>query len=196
MKNNIYLILDNIRSSLNVGAIFRTADSAGVNKIYLCGITGYPSNKEIKQYDNKIITEPIKISADQKQIEVRYTPSHLCIKSSLEKKIAKTALKSLDAVDWEYYPKTSDIVKLLKKQDIKIISLEQTKNSLDYRNFNYAKPLAIVVGNELDGVSDEVISLSDNVVEIKLHGASKSLNVATATGIILFKAIEHKINEN
>lgn len=190
MNNHTYLILDNIRSSLNVGAIFRTADSAGINKIYLCGITGYPSNKEIKQYDNKIIAEPIKISEDGVTAEIKYTPSHLCLQSSLEKKLAKTALKSLNSINWEYHPRTAELIRFLKKQNIKIVSLEQTKNSLDYKKYNYDRPLAIVVGNEINGVSDEVLSLSDDIIEIKLHGASKSLNVATAAGIILFKSIE------
>lgn len=189
MFNEVYLILDNIRSIYNVGAIFRTADGAGIKKVYLCGITAYPSRKEIKYYDKIDIEEPLIIEND-KVIEITYLPSHKCYKKSLEKRIVKTALKSLGHVDWEYKKSTLEIVKELKQKNINIISLEQTKLSVDYKKANYKKPIAIVVGNEVLGVTKEVLKNSDQIVEIPMHGVGKSLNVATAVGIILYKAIE------
>lgn len=149
-RAEVYLILDNIRSVYNVGAIFRTADAARIKKIYLCGITAYPPRKDLE----------------------------------------KTALKTIDHVPWEYCKNSKLKVQNLKRKGISIIALEQTDMSIDYDKFNYKKPLAIVVGNEVDGVSDDVLKLCDAAVEIPMRGIANSLNVATATGIALYKAIE------
>jgi tRNA G18 (ribose-2'-O)-methylase SpoU len=149
-KPDIYLILDNIRSMYNVGAIFRTCDAAGVKKLYLCGITATPPRKEIE----------------------------------------KTALKTIDFVDWEHCESTRELVSKLKSEGVSIIALEQTDKSLDYTEFDYQKPLAIIIGHETEGISQEVLDLCDFSVEIPMRGIANSLNVATAAGIILYKATE------
>jgi len=149
-RPEVYLILDNIRSMYNVGAIFRTADAAGIKKLYLCGITATPPRKEIE----------------------------------------KTALKTIDFVPWEYYESTSDLILNLQKKNIKVIALEQTHESQNYHTFSYTKPLAIVIGHETEGISQDVLDLCDSAIEIPMNGIANSLNVATAAGIILFKAIE------
>jgi len=148
-RSGVYLILDNIRSMYNVGAIFRTADAARVEKIYLCGITATPPRKEIE----------------------------------------KTALKTIEYVPWEYATDTRLKIKDLKKQGIQIIALEQTNKSINYKEFSYQKPCAIVIGHEVDGVSDDVLALCDAAIEIPMLGISNSLNVATATGVILYGII-------
>ena len=185
---SVYLILDNIRSLLNVGAIFRTADAVGVKKIYLCGITAYPSNKLIKKIDKQEI-DPI-IGDENGNAIIKYKPSKKCIEEFLQSKIAKTALASLNSTKWECYIHTNEITLELKKKKINIIALEQTKDSVDYKKVGYSKPIAIVIGHERLGVSKEVLDLCDQIVEIPMHGIGKSLNVSTATGIILYKAIE------
>ncbi len=179
----IYLILDNIRSLLNVGAIFRTADAAGVSKIYLCGITAYPPNKLIRWIDR------VDIIQDTSK-EITYTPSKKCIWEFLKKEIAKTALAGLNSTEWEYQISTIDVIKKLKNKKINVIALEQSAKSVDYRSVEYKKPLAVIVGSEISGVSREVLNLCDQIAEIPMAGKGKSLNVATATGIVLFKAIE------
>lgn len=185
---SIYLILDNIRSLLNIGAIFRTADAVGVKKIYLCGITAYPSNKLIKKIDGKDIA-PI-IGDENGNAIIEYKPSKKCMEEFLQSKIAKTALASLNSIKWEYHIHANEIILELKKKKISVIALEQTKDSIDYKKANYSEPVAIVVGHERLGVSKEVLDLCDQIVEIPMHGIGKSLNVSTATGIILYKAIE------
>jgi len=148
-RNQVFLILDNIRSMYNVGAIFRTADAARVKKIYLCGITATPPRKEIE----------------------------------------KTALKTVDYVPWEKRDDTTELIKDLKKRGVQIIALEQTDDSINYKNFDFHKPVAIIVGHEVDGISNELLRLCDTTIEIPMHGIANSLNVATATGIILYHLI-------
>ena len=149
---NLYLILDDIRSMENVGSIFRTADAAGVKKIYLCGITPHPPRKEID----------------------------------------KAALGAVDFVEWEFVTDIKNLIAELKSENIKIIALEQ-----DYRSVPYTKylipntnNLALIVGNEIKGIDEEILDLCDAIVEIPMHGQKNSLNVAVATGIILYKIIE------
>lgn len=192
-RNDLYLVLDNIRSILNVGAIFRTADAVGVKKIYLCGITAYPTNKIIKRID-KVDISPI-IADENGNAIIEYSPSKKCFEEFLNNKIAKTALASLNSVEWEYFSSTKEAILKLKKDNINIISLEQNKHSIDYRIGNYKQPLAIVVGHERIGINNEILDISNQIVQIPMFGVGKSLNVATATGIILYK-VKEITNEN
>ena len=146
-RHEVYLVLDNIRSMYNVGAIFRTADAARIEKLFLCGITASPPRKEIE----------------------------------------KTALKTVEYVPWEYCESTKQLLLTLKKKGVRIVALEQTDESIDYRNFDYKKPLAIVIGHETEGVDKDILDLCDAAVEIPMQGIANSLNVATAAGIILFQ---------
>lgn len=148
-KNEIYLVLDNIRSMYNVGAIFRSAEGARVKKILLCGITATPPRE----------------------------------------KIFKTSLGAVDWVDWEYFESTRDAVLNLKKSGVQIVALEQTDESIHYKNTKYRRPIAIVIGHELKGISKSVLGICDFSVEIPMFGKSNSLNVATATGIVLYEII-------
>lgn len=188
--NDIYLILDNIRSILNVGAIFRTADAAGVKKVYLCGITAYPSKKDIKLYDKIVVEEPILIINEDELPKIKYTPSQECIRNSLEKRMKKTALMALGNVQWEYVAKTSDAIDQLKSTGVTVICLEQAEKSVDYRSVEHKRPTALVVGHERLGVSKEALEKSDHIIYLPMHGKGRSLNVATATGIALYKIIE------
>jgi len=145
-RNPVFLILDNIRSMYNVGAIFRTADAARVKKIFLCGITATPVRKEI----------------------------------------GKTALKTVDFVPWEHRENAKDLILELNKKGVQTVALEQTTESKNYKNFEFQKPLAIIVGHEVEGVSDDLLDICDVSIEIPMYGIANSLNVATAVGIILF----------
>ena len=148
-RNEIYFVLDNIKSMLNVGAIFRTADALRVKKIYLCGITATPPRR----------------------------------------KIFKTSMGAVEWVDWEYCETTLEAVAKLKKEDVQIVALEQTNKSINYKKASYKKPLAIVLGHEKNGVSDEVLKISDIAVEIPMYGKANSLNVATSAGIIGYEVL-------
>lgn len=145
----LYLILDNIRSMENVGSIFRTADAAAVDKIYLCGITPKPPRKEID----------------------------------------KAALGAVDFVEWEYVDNSKFLIFNLKKQGIKIVALEQDSRAIPYSKFHIQDSCALIVGNETDGISLEILDLADQIIEIPMHGRKNSLNVSVATGIALFHII-------
>ena len=146
----IFLILDNIRSMENVGSIFRTADAAGVAKIYLCGITPKPPRKEID----------------------------------------KSALGAVDFVEWEYQENLELLISKLKNEGITIVALEQDNRSIPYSKFKIRSSCALIVGNETEGISKETLALCHHIVEIPMHGQKNSLNVAVATGIVLYDIIK------
>ncbi len=148
-KFPINVILDNVRSALNVGAIFRTCDATAVEKLYLCGITPYPPHN----------------------------------------KIPKTALGSIETVPWERSVETVEVIEKLKKAGNKIISVELTSDAVDYTEFNYEFPIALVFGHEISGVEEDVLKLSDGAIKVPMYGTKESLNVATTVGIVLYEVI-------
>lgn len=148
-KTPLIVVLDNVRSLNNVGSVFRTADAFLVEKIYLCGITATPPNKEIH----------------------------------------KTALGATDSVDWEYAPDTLTVVERLKTEGVVVISIEQAEDSLMLYNFNPkpAAKYAVIFGNEVKGVTQEVVSASHQVIEIPQFGTKHSLNVSVSAGIVIWE---------
>jgi len=101
--------------------------------------------------------------------------------------IEKTALGATKTIPWEYYRDPLEIIYKLKEQKIKIVSLEHTDSSIPHYNYNPADyPLCLVIGNEIKGIRDEILALSDIAVEIPMYGVKQSLNVSVAFGIALF----------
>lgn len=139
-------VLDNIRSLHNVGSMFRAADGAGVKKLWLCGITGYPPHPQI----------------------------------------TKTALDSQEHVSWAYGKDTPVVVEDIKKDGYEIVVLEQTDRSVPYMEFVARGPVCLVVGNEVDGISEAVLPFADHAIDIPMMGIKNSLNVAVAFGIGIF----------
>ena len=107
------------------------------------------------------------------------------------KDINKTALGSTESVDWEYINSTLDLVNQLKKEDIKVISIEQCEGSskLNEYKFEKDKKCAFIFGNEIKGVDQEVINQSDNVIEIPQLGTKHSLNISVSVGIVLWNSV-------
>lgn len=107
------------------------------------------------------------------------------------KDFAKVALGAEKFVSWEVCKSVSLLIQDLKKQGFKIIALEQTPNSIELKNFSTSKlhNFALVVGNEVDGVSKELLETADAVVEIPMQGKKESLNVSVSTGIALFSLL-------
>ncbi len=140
------VVLNNIRSLHNVGAIFRTADGAGIEKIWLCGITGYPPNSQI----------------------------------------AKTALGAESRVPWDHDYSIVNVIRRLKEQKYQIVLLEQMDQSVDYHQFVPTAPVCLVLGNEIEGISDEILELCDAAVDIEMAGIKNSLNVGVAFGIVAY----------
>lgn len=148
------LLLDNIRSSHNVGSIFRTADGAGVTKIYLVG----------------------------------YTPAPLDRFGREVAEIKKTSLGASKTVEWESIANDSVTEKLaqLKEEGFQVVAVEQAKDSISLHDFIPGEKTCYILGNEIDGVSKNLLKKSDFIVEIPMQGTKESLNVSVATGIILF----------
>ena len=147
-KVPLIVVLDNVRSQHNIGAVFRTADAFRVCKIMLCGITATPPHRDIH----------------------------------------KTALGAENSVCWEYYEKVEDCIHALQCEGYKIYSVEQADESVSLTDFvvEDEEKVAVIVGNEVDGVSDEAIALSDACIEIPQYGTKHSLNVSIATGIVIW----------
>lgn len=148
-KTPITIVLDNVRSSLNVGSVFRTSDAFLIENIILCGITSTPPNKEIR----------------------------------------KTGLGASDSVNWQFEENTINAVAKLKTNGYHIIGIEQADKSLKLNNFTLSsnKPIAIIMGNEVNGVSQDVIDICDEILEIPQFGTKHSLNISVTTGIIIWE---------
>lgn len=100
--------------------------------------------------------------------------------------IAKTALASLEALPWTYVDDIQTVITDLKQQGFTILALEQTSTSQDYRQIAYTSPVALILGNEVAGVDDQTLAAVDGSIELPMHGAGKSLNVATAASAALY----------
>ena len=107
------------------------------------------------------------------------------------KDINKTALGSTETVDWEYKASTVKLVNELKKEGVTILSIEQCEGStkLNEYIFKKDKKYALVFGNEIKGVSQEVIDQSHNVIEIPQLGTKHSLNISVSVGILLWSSV-------
>lgn len=103
--------------------------------------------------------------------------------------IQKTALGATDSVDWEYSKKTIDAIKKLKDDNWKIISVEQAENSTMLEDFkiNKTDKYVLVFGNEVNGVDQNVIDISDACIEIPQFGTKHSLNISVSAGIVIWE---------
>ena len=109
------------------------------------------------------------------------------------KEMNKTALGSTQHVQWKYFELTKEAILYLKRKNYEIISIEQTKSSIALNKVSIkSKKIALVFGNEVKGVSEEILNISDQKVEINQHGFKKSMNVSVVTGIVLW-AITNKL---
>ena len=105
-------------------------------------------------------------------------------------KIEKTALGAQSSVPWEKYWQTYKLIEQLKEQNYQIVALEKNKKSTSYLKFKPKFPIALILGNEKRGVSDNILSRCDKIVHLPMKGKKESLNVAVAFGIMAYKIIE------
>tara|TARA_Y100001970_G_C13807380_1_gene638196 strand:+ start:117 stop:662 length:546 start_codon:yes stop_codon:yes gene_type:complete len=96
----------------------------------------------------------------------------------------KTALGSENSVDWEYHKDSIALAKKIKKEGINLTLIEQTKKSKNIFDVNIEFPVCFIVGNEVEGVSEDLAKLVDTHLEIPMNGIKQSLNVSVATGIV------------
>ena len=100
---------------------------------------------------------------------------------------AKVALGAEDSVAWEHVGDFKSLILNLKKEGFKIIALEQAPHSIDYKELEPSSKVAVILGNEVDGVSKELLQECDVVAEIPLVGKKESLNVSVSAGIFLYR---------
>ena len=106
------------------------------------------------------------------------------------RKINKTALGSTESVEWEYFKSTKKIIEKLKSKGVKIWSIEQVEKAKklhEIEEIDKGIEHAVVFGNEIKGVSQEIIDISNNTIEIDQYGTKHSLNVTVAAGIVVWK---------
>jgi len=104
------------------------------------------------------------------------------------KDIQKTALGATQTVEWAYAENTLELIKDLQQQGVKVMSIEQAEHSISLKDFNPERnqPYALVLGNEVKGVQQEVVDQSDGVIEIPQLGTKHSLNISVTTGICVW----------
>jgi tRNA G18 (ribose-2'-O)-methylase SpoU len=152
-RNPIYLVLDNVWDTYNIGSLFRLADAIAAQKLYICGESEYPPNSRIH----------------------------------------KAAVGTENWTPWEKINSITQLINELKKEGVQIISVEQDKESTDYRLLTSEKikfPVALVIGHETKGVSKKVLDESDIIVELPMYGINKSLNVWGSAAVVAYKILE------
>lgn len=156
---SITVIAHNIRSTHNVGSLFRTADSFAVEKIIFSGYTPYPRVKN----DSRL--------------------PHVYRK--MDTVIAKTALGAEKTVPFAQEEAT-DAIHRLKQSGYRIVALEQVAGSIPLIEYEPPENIVLIIGEEVEGINETLLSLADDVIEIPMFGAKESLNVSVATGIALY----------
>jgi len=145
-KTPLVIVLDNVRSGLNVGSAFRTGDAFACASVYLCGITAQPPHREI----------------------------------------LKTAIGATESMDWQYFEKTTDAIQYLRKQGYTILAVEQAEGSIQLQDFEVDTngKYAVVFGNEVKGVGEEVMQMIDACIEVPQFGTKHSLNISVCVGVV------------
>jgi tRNA G18 (ribose-2'-O)-methylase SpoU len=107
-------------------------------------------------------------------------------------KISKTALGAEKTIPWEYVKQTGRLIDKLKKQGIEITALEQAKNSINYAKYKPNFPIALIIGNEVKGISPKTLQKCNKVIELPMLGKKESLNVSVAFGVAGYEIIKNK----
>lgn len=154
----IIVIAHNIRSTHNVGAIFRTSEGFGVTKIILSGYTPYPTITDDKRLPH--------------------------ISRKLTEQIHKTALGAETIVPFEHQEMPD--LKSLKAQGYTVVGLEQDTRSAMLPHYRPAAKIALLLGEEVEGITNELRDLCDDLIEIPMRGKKESFNVSVAAGIALY----------
>ncbi len=115
------------------------------------------------------------------------TPSPIDRFGRVRKDISKSALGAEKSISWEYFEKTSDVVKKLKKEEFFIVAIEQDTKSLDYKKIKPKHKTCLIFGNEVSGIDKKILGMADEIAEIKMFGLKESLNVAVSSGIVLYR---------
>lgn len=154
------LILHDIRSVINTGSIFRTAEAFGVERIILSG----------------------------------YTPGPIDRFGRIRQDFHKAALGAESLVPFSHVSAPDDVLREIQSEERRLVVLEQDPRAVDIRSLStdlISRPLALVVGNETEGVAEKFLDSADVIVEIPMLGQKESLNVSSATAVALFALLLH-----
>lgn len=157
----ITVIAHNIRSTHNIGSIFRTCDGFGVEHLYLSGYSPYP---QLNRGDDRL--------------------PHIARKLSAQ--ISKTALGAEATVPFSYHPDPVNLIESLKKDGYAIYALEQHDSSIPISQAPADERVALLLGEEVHGIPADIHTLADTTVEIPMYGKKESFNVSVAAGIALY----------
>lgn len=161
----LIVIAHNIRSTHNVGAILRSCDGFGVAKVYATGYTPYPT-----------------IPGDARLPHQR---------QKLTRQIAKTALGAEATVDVNHADDPTQVIESYKNKGYVVAALEQAPLSVALPSYHPPKKLVLLLGEEVHGITPELLALCDDVLEIPMKGRKESFNVSVATGIALYAITTH-----
>ncbi len=158
----IVVIAHNIRSTHNVGSILRTADGFGIQKVYLTGYTPYPTQKDDARLPH--------------------------LRQKLTAQIHKTALGAEITMPTEYRETVDGLLHELKHDGFELVALEQSPRSVYLPEFTpNGYKVALLLGEEVHGITPELLELCDHIVEIPMRGKKESFNVSVAAGISLYE---------
>ena len=158
---DVILLVHNIRSTHNVGSLFRTAEGCGVKQIILSGYSPYPTTHN----------------------DTRLPHIH----EKLTRDIHKTALGAETLVPFRYQPEPP--LDELKKQGYQVVALEQTTDSTKLSAYRPPKKLALLIGEEVHGIPPELLEQCDDTIEIPMYGQKESFNVSVAAGMALYELL-------
>ncbi len=159
-STEIVVIAHNIRSTHNVGSIFRTCDGFGVSHLYLTGYTPFPAIPN----DPRLPHIAEKLSSD----------------------IAKTALGAEHTVPFSHRESPASIIEGHRLHGYRIVGLEQHETATMLPNYSPTKKTVLILGEEVDGIAHDLIRACDDLIEIPMRGHKESYNVSVATGIALY----------
>ena len=167
-KNPIYIVVDNVLDTYNVGGIFRLADAVAAEKVFLCGETETPPHTRIK-----------KASINTSEW-VTWSYASTAVEALQKLKVENGKLKN---------KKENSQFSILNSQ-LLVVAIEQSPKSVPYDKIDYQFPVAFVVGHESSGVSKDVLKMADYIAEIPMFGVNKSLNVIVSLAIVVFEAMK------
>lgn len=157
----IYVIAHNIRSTHNIGSIIRTCEGLGINKLYITGYSPYPETPN----DSRL--------------------PHLSAKIS--KQINKTSLDSERWLDWEQIDGPTELISNLQSQGVIIAALEQSTASVPLQDYSSPESVALLLGEEVEGIEKDLLSKCDITLEIPMYGRKESFNVSVAAAMALYQ---------
>lgn len=165
-RNPLYLILENVYDTYNIGGLFRLADGLNVQKIYLCGEMERPPNSRIEKASigtYKIVPWAYFSSVAEAIQDIK---SHINRKTHL----SRSQLISTDF-------------------NLSVVAVEQDERSIPYTQLHYTAPTALIVGNETYGILPETLKLATHIAEIPMWGVNISLNVIVSAAIVSYEAM-------